>query len=245
MALSTNNAPNDENLITLPGLSNSSFTQKVQTFALGDQVPGVFTVGASGQIDIDFLFDSGSLSGEVGVFSLSGMDELEVGSTAFIEEAVRRALSGSDLGHVLLSDINAAARFSGKLENIDYNRGEYAGVRSIRMLPGERVGLILSPLRSFQEYLERPHNTLLGPFFSFPNGNVNNTVHLTQVTPNLFAWEERRLSSISETRDFNDIIFQVEGISGNLTPIEEVIDPNEDWRSLPIGQVLINRNYSG
>ncbi|MDL5056354.1 hypothetical protein [Geitlerinema calcuttense] len=53
---------------------------------------GVFTVGESGVVGIDFLFDGGAYKGELGMFSLEGMNEFEPGSEAFIQEAARRAL---------------------------------------------------------------------------------------------------------------------------------------------------------
>ncbi|MDI9636263.1 hypothetical protein QM565_10775, partial [Geitlerinema splendidum] len=58
---------------------------------------GVFTVGESGVVGIDFLFDGGAYKGELGMFSLEGMNEFEPGSEAFIQEAARRALSQSEL----------------------------------------------------------------------------------------------------------------------------------------------------
>ncbi|MCD8485638.1 MAG: hypothetical protein LRZ84_02520, partial [Desertifilum sp.] len=46
---------------------------------------GVFTVGESGVVGIDFLFDGGAYKGELGMFSLEGMNEFEPGSEAFIQ----------------------------------------------------------------------------------------------------------------------------------------------------------------
>src|SRR5919202_1412993 len=74
---------------------------------------GVFTVGATGKVSFDFLLDGGVYQGELAIFSLEGMDEFELGSEAFIQEASRRALSDSDAGHVVISDLTEGARFHG------------------------------------------------------------------------------------------------------------------------------------
>jgi PKD repeat protein len=42
--------------------------------------PGVFTVGSDGQISIDYLFDGGYYQAQMSIFSLDGMENLEVGS---------------------------------------------------------------------------------------------------------------------------------------------------------------------
>jgi PKD repeat protein len=54
---------------------------------------GVFIVGENGQISIDYLFDGGDYQAQMSIFSLDGMENLEVGSIEFIKEAARRATS--------------------------------------------------------------------------------------------------------------------------------------------------------
>jgi len=76
---------------------------------------GTFTVGETGEVSIDFLFDGGGYKGELAIFSLDGMDEFEPGSEEFIQEAASRALSDSELGHVVISDQTEGARFVGEL----------------------------------------------------------------------------------------------------------------------------------
>ena len=56
---------------------------------------GVFVAGNSGQITVDFLYDGGDCHGEVGIFRLAGMENLQIGSDAFINTALQRALSNS------------------------------------------------------------------------------------------------------------------------------------------------------
>jgi hypothetical protein len=45
---------------------------------------GVFTVGASGQVSIDYLFDGGIYEGELAIFSLEGMEQLDTDVNEFI-----------------------------------------------------------------------------------------------------------------------------------------------------------------
>ncbi|MGL5197170.1 MAG: choice-of-anchor D domain-containing protein, partial [Chroococcales cyanobacterium] len=66
--------------------------------------PGVFVVGNEGQINVEFLFDGSSNIAQMAVFSIEGMENLEIGSTAYMQEAARRALSGSPEGHIVISD---------------------------------------------------------------------------------------------------------------------------------------------
>ena len=74
-----------------------------------------FTVDSNGEIVVDYLYDGGWFRGELGVFSLTGMEDLEPGSTTFIKEAARRALTNSELGHVLIQDETEKAKFSAEL----------------------------------------------------------------------------------------------------------------------------------
>ncbi|NJO19205.1 MAG: hypothetical protein HC838_02820 [Spirulinaceae cyanobacterium RM2_2_10] len=65
---------------------------------------GTFTVGETGTISVDYLFDGGGYQGELGFFSLDGLEDLEPGSEAFIQAAANRALSNSELGHLVIQD---------------------------------------------------------------------------------------------------------------------------------------------
>ena len=67
--------------------------------------PGVFTVGATGKVNFDYLFDGGAYEGEVAIFDLDGMDRyFQAGSEFFAREAALRALTNTDLGHIVISD---------------------------------------------------------------------------------------------------------------------------------------------
>ena len=57
---------------------------------------GTFLVDSNGEIGVDYLFDGGWFQGQLGVFSLEGMEELEPGSTEFLLEAAQRVISNSN-----------------------------------------------------------------------------------------------------------------------------------------------------
>ncbi|WP_254568621.1 DUF4114 domain-containing protein, partial [Oscillatoria sp. HE19RPO] len=205
---------------------------------------GVFTVGETGEVGIDFLFDGGKYQAEVAIFSLEGLDEFELGSPEFIEEAARRALSDSPKGHVAISDRADGAEFSGKLgESVDWNEGEYES-KTFAMKPSERFGIMLVPNGTVAEVAENP--TLAGakrPLFSMATDDPDDGFHGQQfadVTGDgvLFAWEDLRLESWSD-RDYNDIIFSIKGATGSATDFDAASDPEKDWRDTDLGREII------
>lgn len=85
---------------------------------------GTFTVGATGKLSFDFLFDGGQFQGELAIFSLKGMEGLKFGSDAFNQEAARRALTNSTQGRILVADSSEGAKFSAELDwEANYNSG--------------------------------------------------------------------------------------------------------------------------
>ncbi|MEB3825925.1 hypothetical protein LKK83_00305, partial [Phormidium sp. CCY1219] len=67
--------------------------------------------------------------------SLAGMEDLDPNSVEFIKEAATRALSNSELGHIAIDDSSDAARFTGSLNEGNWNFGEYRGVQTVSMRP--------------------------------------------------------------------------------------------------------------
>lgn len=196
---------------------------------------GIFTVGDSGEVSIDFLFDGGKYKGELAIFSLEGMDELEPGSDTFINEAVSRALSRSDLGHVVISDRTEGARFSGTLgERGDWNQGDYLGVKTFQMNPGDEFGIMLAPNSSIQ--------SSKGLLFSMATANPDDAFHLGQIADvtgdgSTFVMEDLTLPDSDQ--DYNDLIFQIRGATGEAELLDTVIDTDADWRSTDLGEALI------
>ncbi|MGB3694942.1 MAG: Calx-beta domain-containing protein, partial [Spirulinaceae cyanobacterium] len=206
---------------------------------------GYFIVGDSGQVEIDFLFDGGGYKGELAIFSLEGMEELEAGSSEFIAQAASRALSDSELGHIVISDRGEGARFSGELGEPNYNRGEYLGAKTFNMKPGDEFGFMLVPNGRVEEVVANPD--LAGaktPLFSLATANPEDAFHFGQIADvtgdgHTFALEDLRVDGPSDG-DYNDIIFQVKGATGEATLLDEVIDPDLDWREGELGTEILN-----
>jgi hypothetical protein len=218
---------------TITGFSNPSFDT------------GVFTVGSSGQVSIDYLFDGGWYQGELAIFSLKGMEQFETDLNQFIAEASRRALSNSDFGHVVISDATEGARFHGSFPwEPDYNSGEYLGVSTFSMRPGDTFGVMLVPNGTVQQVSENPGvEGAIRPLFSLSTRNPNDAFHLGQIADvtgdgNTFVMEDLRVDSCSD-KDYNDIIFQVRGATGQAVKLDQVINQAHDWRSTDLGQALI------
>jgi hypothetical protein len=86
------------------------------TAAANSPSPGTFLVeNADGQVKFDYQFDGGYYQGELGIFSLSGMESLTPGSPEFIAEAARRVLSNSTEGHIVIRDSIEGAKFTGAM----------------------------------------------------------------------------------------------------------------------------------
>ena len=208
---------------------------------------GVFTVGETGQVNIDFLFDAGGYQGELAIFSLAGIEAFELGSTAFIQEAARRALSNSELGHVVISDRTEGSKFSGVLgehESRDWGAGDYLGVKTFAMRPGDEFGFMLIPNGKVQQVFNNPNiGGAKSPVFSMATSDQNDSFDAKKIADitgdsNTFGMEDLWINGKPDY-DYNDIIFQVKGATGNAVLVDDVIDPKKDWRNSQPGQQLI------
>jgi hypothetical protein len=141
---------------------------------------GVFTVGDSGQVEVEYLWDGGGYKGDLAFFSLEGMDQFEPGSSEFIHEAARRALSESDLGHVVIHDASEGAKFSGKLAwEADFNKGEFKGAHTVQMKAGSQFGVMLVPNGSVKEVFERAElPAYKQPLFSMSTANPDDHMYV-------------------------------------------------------------------
>jgi hypothetical protein len=205
---------------------------------------GVFTVGETGEVGVDFLFDGGGYQGEVAIFSFEGMDELQPGSSQFIKEASSRGLSHSELGYLVISHRAEGARFSSVLGEPSQNAGEYLGVRTFAMRPGDKFGIMLVPNGRVQQVFDNPGvGGSLRPLFSLGTANPNDTFHVGQIADvtgsgSTFAIEDMRVDGWTD-RDYNDIIFQVRGATGKAAHLDGAINSAKDWRGTDMGQALI------
>jgi hypothetical protein len=184
---------------------------------------GVYTVDSSGQVSIDYLFDGGWYQGEVGIFNLDEMDFLLMDANTFAQEAIRRVLSNSQLGHIVLSDQTEGAKFSGKLlyESQDYNSGSYTGIKQFSMAPGSKFGIILISDNTFQAALNQPNRE--SPIFSLVKADDNALFQNTQMVSlsndsSVIAIEDITLNSAYADQDYNDVVIRVSGATSNLSP---------------------------
>ncbi|WP_204106714.1 MULTISPECIES: DUF4114 domain-containing protein, partial [Spirulina sp. CCY15215] len=207
--------------------------------------PGVFIVGETGEVGVDFLFDGGKYEGEIAIFSLEGMDDIEVGSEEFIRLAAERALSDSPLGHVVIQDATEGAKFSNSTWEPDFNSGDYQGVKTVTMNSGDRFAVMLVPNGTVEQVYDNP---AIGgsktPLFSLDSANPEDGLYLTRMADvtgdgNTFAMEDWRLDANSD-RDYNDIVFQVRGARGDAPLMDEMVNPARDWRNDDFGQALIS-----
>jgi Domain of unknown function (DUF4114) len=210
---------------------------------------GVFTVGASGEVSIDFLFDGGGYQGELAIFSLDGMDQFQPGSEAFIQAAAHRALTDSILGHTVISDADEGSRFSGIMpgEWSNQNWGEYLGVKTFNMRPGDTFGIMLVPNGTVQEVFDNP--AISGdkyPLFSLSTNNEFPLAQIADVTGDgsTFVMEDLRVDWWTD-RDYNDFIFQIKGATGSAQLLDNVINPDLEWRDTTLGQEILNYAHHG
>lgn len=206
--------------------------------------PGLFTVGTSGQVNIEFLFDSGSYQGEVGLFSMVGLETLIPGSPEFIAAAVQRSLSNSVQGRVVISASSEGASLSGELGERNYNAGTPLGSKSFAFRPNDTLALLLVPNGSLQTVASNPASEGdLRPLFSFAAANPLNANHYGAMTTNanglVLATEDIRFDSNSDA-DFNDVILKIEGVAGQLPALDGLIQSRQTWLSSPLGQNLFS-----
>ncbi|MGB3760006.1 MAG: DUF4114 domain-containing protein, partial [Rivularia sp. (in: cyanobacteria)] len=199
---------------------------------------GIFTVDSTGEFTIDFLFDAGGYQSELGIFNLTGMESLNPDSDEFIQEAARRALSNSANGYVAINDDFEGARFTGELGETDRNEGDYEGVKTFSMNPGDNFALILVPQGNLQEVLDNPAvDNNKRPLFSLSLANPDNAIQMMQLAgTDIFGMEDLRLDENSDS-DYNDIIFQVKGAVGKANDFKEVSSNN--WDETEAGKQLI------
>ena len=204
---------------------------------------GIFVVGENGKVSVDFLFDGGSYRGELGMFSLAGMDEFDPNSEEFIREAARRSLSDSTLGHVVISDRSEGARFTAELDEGNWNSGEYRGVQTFTMRPEDEFAVMLVPQGSVEQVFDNPWSGgARRPLFSLATANPSDTFHVGQIVDvvgdgSTFAMEDLRADSWTD-RDYNDIIFQFRGARGSAQQIDTLISDRHDWRDTDFGRGL-------
>ena len=209
-----------------------------------DAITGVFKVGKDGVVKVDYLYDGGMYEGELGIFSLAGMDSLEPNSPEFIAEAVKRVLSNSEQGSVVISDRTQGARFSGQLgsgKEPDRNKGVYKGLKSCNMKPGDTFATVLVPNSTFAALSGNPATTdpAKRPIFSLASSNPEHEMYFGQIAKikdgdsefvNAVVYEDMLLSSGSD-RDYNDLIVHFSGVTLSAPTLDNPeLGFKDDWR---------------
>ena len=209
---------------------------------------GTFKVNSTGHIQVDYLYDGGWFQGQLGVFSLSGMETYETGSLEFIQEAANRALSNSPLGRVLISDVEQGAKFSGGVDwENDFNSQDYLGIQGVEMNPGDEVAFVLLQHGSLEDIYNNPENIYKWsklPIFSVPELNPDGASpnQIVAVDNNgTLAFEDVRIDRGHSDLDYNDFVFQVQGLEGNnISTMDETVNPYRDWRANDVGAALLD-----
>lgn len=200
---------------------------------------GTFIVDGTGQVQLNYLYDGGSYQGQLAVFSLKGMENYQPGSLEFIREASARALSNSTKGRILISDRTEGARFSGTTNwEPNFNAGDYQGIKSFQMSAGDEVAFMLIQNTTFDEIYRQPYLTSqLGKQVIFSTDKKQ----IVAVDQNgTLAFEDTKISSGTADKDYNDVIFQVKGLTANnISDINAEVNRSRDWRVTSTGQDLL------
>ena len=208
---------------------------------------GIFTVGNSEQFTFEYLFDGGWFQGELAIYNLAGMDTYSLGSTAYIQEAARRALTNSNEGYVVMSDRTEGAKYSSALPwEDDYNKGEYLGVKTFSMNAGDQFGFMLIQDTSIQELADHPERyNQFGklPLFSIAEANPDPIGDSPQQFAALdingtFGFEAVRVDQPGSDRDYNEVVFQVIGATGDAPYYGSVRNPGKNFRMSSIGEQI-------
>jgi hypothetical protein len=172
------------------------------------------------------------------------MQEFVPNSEAFIKEATRRALSNSTLGYIAISDITEAAKYSSMEEENNLNTGEYRGVKTFAMTPGDEIGIIVVPNGTIQEVYDNPG---IGgdkkPLFSMATADSSDAFKPGQIAGvvnggSIFVMEDLGIDAGSDA-DYNDIIFDLKGATPQVILLDDLIAENPDWRTSETGKELI------
>jgi hypothetical protein len=206
----------------------------------------VFKVNQSGLVDVDFLYDGGGYEGEMGIFSLSGLANLDVTSVEFRKEAIKRALSNSQQGYVFLQDSTDKAKLTDLVESVwqkDLLTGEYKGVQSLAMNPGDFVGLVFNPKGTLDQLLKTTWSDNLRPMFSLAAANFNR-VQVTAITSSanntILGWEDISLN-LGADSDYNDLVISLEGVNSIGMPnFQDYVLGNSNWLQTVVGQNIVN-----
>ncbi|MEM8637664.1 MAG: S8 family serine peptidase [Cyanobacteria bacterium P01_G01_bin.54] len=180
---------------------------------------GIFTADETGQVSFDYLYDGGAFRFEMGIFSLEGMDLSQSHMAAFQTEALRRVLSQSEQGEIVIRDRTQGAKFSGQLRD-DFNAGEYTGPKTLAIQPGSQFAMLLAPNSTLADFQQGKGKGKL--IFSLDQPAM---VDITG-QGHTFGFEDLDPNGKKYDGDFNDAIFQVRGAT---TTAPTLAERNQTW----------------
>jgi hypothetical protein len=192
--------------------------------------------------------------GEVGIFSLRGMDIYKAGSDAFIQEALRRATSNSANGYVVVKDAQDGALYSDHTGVLDwetnFNAGEYQGTKTYKLQAGDTIGFVFMSNGALTDALTGQTLTNQNrPLFSMSAANLEDKVQVAEVLTGgkgaILGFDDVPLNRVPN-RDFNDFVISIQGVQTlGISKIEDVMAHNLNWVDTAIGQDILNHSQTG
>lgn len=214
---------------------------------LSEIVGGLGTVtDPSGKLAIIWKFDGGMYEGQVGVVSITGMENYDLNSIEFMEEAIRRALA-----NIIVDDTTSGAEFSEPGAG-DMNKGAFTGEKIIQLQAGEQFFLAVIPNGTFADILaslekgEMPNGNLR-PLFSLATANPEDSAHFVQLVDlngaGTFAIEDIRSDAGSDW-DLNDLVIKIKGADIDAPTVADLIEAGviseaPKWIETDLGKAVL------
>jgi|GEM_PF-4555414 len=202
-------------------LEDGEKEEKINIASVEEQVEeaGVFVVGESGEISLEYIYDGGSNKGQLIAFSLDEMEGFEGSFSEYSEAIVAQALD-EEKAYFVSNDQDDKAVFEGDLNEQGLsNGGTLAGERVFTFEPGERIGLMLMPTGDLEGEA----------FFSFLSANPDGVAHSLQMQTTegvLIGFEDLFNGGDG---DFQDVLFNLQGIETSYTHLPKNIDEDRVW----------------
>jgi Domain of unknown function (DUF4114) len=206
---------------------------------------GFFTVSDSGFVGIDYLYDGGAYAGQLGIFSLRDLEAYELGSSAFLRAVADRVVSNSPLGHIVIADDVEGAKLNSVLpgQPISLNSSDYQRVKTVKMTPGDQIGLVMIPNGTFRDWLNgTPPAAGQTLFLSLKSSTSQGGFTGAQFAD---ANRERGIIGVEDValalgpdKDYNDMVFQILGVTGQTNPWG-FNGQTDDWLTQSLGQAVL------
>ncbi|NEQ49515.1 MAG: S8 family serine peptidase [Leptolyngbya sp. SIO3F4] len=204
---------------------------------------GIFTVGDSGWFYVDFLLDGGSYQGQLGFFSLKGMEQYSDDLDAFTAKAIDR-VTGDDprLGGIVIDDHQHGARFGGDFEEYEtrnWDKGDPDEVKDFYLGAGTQFALVFMPEGTFDK-------SNAEPLFSIASVNTKTDIHFADITGDgmIFGVEDLWADQRWADQDYNDLVFALGGTTEKISLFEDVANLERDWRTSEVMQKVTDYRFN-